>query len=934
MVVQEATVGRRARVGGPRSGIDGLQAALAAGWGLWLQPESVPGRARTVCRPPRGDGGFAVPWAELLSTLAGGAARSGGPVHPSVTAFAALTRTGLEVVADGRVGPVVSDTGYGAWRPGPLVDSEREVARQAALVLAAHGPSPLPYEQALRVAYAWWDELADHLVRTPGAPLLTVPGPFTGTPRYLDPASASWADGLGRDRAETLAPRLVIGPPGETGEEGALRLVVRVEPGAGGGRTAYLEIEEERSLRQTLRAAGAVCPALYDFAHRPEVATSRAKSHPGWEIDPDTALRLREESVVAALGELGMSVEWHPALEHALGARVVAGHGSAAPAHGGGLNLEALCDFRWQLTLDGDELTEEEMDRLAAAARPLARLRGYWVLVDDALRRRARQRPLPELPTGQALVAALSGTLTVDGDPVPCVPADGLAALLARLRAGGAPAPSPAGLTATLRDYQERALRWLTATTGLGLGALLADDMGLGKTITALALHLARRDQYPDAGPTLVVCPTSLVGNWAREAAAHAPDVPVVRHHGPERALPDGEFASDALVITTYGVLRQDLDLLAGRRWGLLLVDEAQTAKNPATGTARALRRLTPDVTVALTGTPVENSLTDLWALLDLVNPGLFGTQRAFERTFAAPIRQRPDHPAAGALRRLTAPFVLRRTKSDPAIAPELPDKLVDVRPVPLSREQAALYEAKTRDTLERVARARGSERSALVLNLITALRQICNHPAHYLGGLDGDEGAEDAEGYDPDAGALRSGKLAALDDLMTTISDRGEHALVFTSYAVMGRLLVRHLTARGHDPLHLDGQTPPDRREQLVAAFQSGAHRAFVITLKAGGTGLNLTRAAHVIHYDRPWNPAAEDQATDRAHRIGQREVVHVHLPVCENTVEDHVAALLDAKRDLAGVIAPGAAQAGTPTFGDLGDDELAALVRLGGLR
>ncbi|HEY6590992.1 MAG TPA: DEAD/DEAH box helicase, partial [Actinomycetota bacterium] len=453
-------------------------------------------------------------------------------------------------------------------------------------------------------------------------------------------------------------------------------------------------------------------------------------------------------------------------------------------------------------------------------------------------------------------------------------------------------------------------LSWLAGMCELGLGGCLADDMGLGKTVQVIALHLHRRPLQ--AGPTLVVCPTSLLGNWERELARFAPDVPVRRYHGGGRHLE--ELAVDEVVLVTYGVVRRDRAVLTEVGWGLVVADEAQHAKNPLSRTARELRAIPAPARVALTGTPVENRLTELWSILDWTTPGLLGPLERFRRSVAVRVERYRDADATERLARVVRPFLLRRRKSDPRVAPELPAKTETDRVVPLTAEQATLYEAVVRETLAEIAASEGIERRGLVLGLLTALKQICNHPAQYL----------------HEAAPLpgRSGKLTALDELLEVIVDEGEAALVFSQYVEMCRLIRAHLADRGVPTLFLHGRVPPRRREELVARFQDGGAPVFLLSLKAGGVGLNLTRATHVVHYDRWWNPAVEDQATDRAYRIGQDRPVQVHRLVTEGTLEDRIAALVASKRGLAEAVVG----AGEAWITELSDAELSELVSLQG--
>ena len=512
-----------------------------------------------------------------------------------------------------------------------------------------------------------------------------------------------------------------------------------------------------------------------------------------------------------------------------------------------------------------------------------------------------------------------------------------------RTAAAREPVEPPAELQATLRDYQRHGLTWLAELTGLGLGACLADDMGLGKTLTLISLHLHRAERARAAGqapaPTLVVCPTSLLGNWEAEIRRFAPGVPVRRFHGGTRSLaglpgvgggaeptllepeptPDGD---PGFVLTTYGTMRVDTTTkdrsseLGEVTWGLVVADEAQHVKNSRSTTARGLRSIGSGARVALTGTPVENDLTELWSILDWATPGLLGSRQAFRRVWAAPIEAGVDPAVTARFAELIGPFLLRRRKSDPGIAPELPPKTETDHPLTLTREQVVLYEAFVRDTMERIERADEHTRRGLVLSLLTGCKQICNHPAHFL-----KQGGARVAG--------RSEKIDLLDELLGTVLAEDGAALVFTQYVEMARLVARHLTVAGIPHQLLHGGTPVREREEMVRRFQSdGADRVpvFLLSLKAGGTGLNLTRADHVIHLDRWWNPAIEDQATDRAYRIGQTKPVQVHRMVTRGTIEERVGLLLKRKRSLADAVLG----RGEAALTELSDDELRDLVSL----
>jgi SNF2 family DNA or RNA helicase len=406
-----------------------------------------------------------------------------------------------------------------------------------------------------------------------------------------------------------------------------------------------------------------------------------------------------------------------------------------------------------------------------------------------------------------------------------------------------------------------------------------------------------------------VVCPASLLGNWEAEIRRFAPGVDVRRFHGAGRDLVEG----DGFVLTTYGTMRRDHDRLGAVGWDLVVADEAQHVKNARSSTSRALRTIGSRCRVALTGTPVENDLTELWAVLDWAVPGLLGSRNAFRKAWAAPIESGTEPAKAREFAQLVEPFLLRRRKTDPGIAPELPPKTETDQVVALTREQAVLYEALVRESMERIERADPEARRGLVLALLTGLKQICNHPAHYL------------RQANPRLRG-RSQKLDLLDELLGTILAEDGAVLVFSQYVAMARLLERHLAAAGIPTLFLHGGTPVREREAMVAAFQAGAAPVFLLSLKAGGTGLNLTRADHVVHFDRWWNPAVEDQATDRAHRIGQERPVQVHRLVTEGTVEQKIGELLTRKRGLAESVLG----RGETALTELSDDELRDLVTL----
>lgn len=607
--------------------------------------------------------------------------------------------------------------------------------------------------------------------------------------------------------------------------------------------------------------------------------------------------------------------------------------GAAKVQQTGGVSAnlgQAMVDIDWAIALGEERLTEAEVAMLAESKSQLVQLRGAWIRVDAshvarALEHLGKRRSHSSMTPAQLL--RLAAADRVSGDAIELVTdgpgedeedsrtsADGwLADLLAGLPDDRlTEADEPEGFVGQLRPYQRRAVGWLAFLARLGLGGCLADDMGLGKTPTTLAHLVGHRGDRP----SLVMCPLSVVHNWEAEAETFTPELRVLIAHGASRKRGDA-FADQLddvdLVITTYGTVSRDITTMAEHRWNIVVCDEAQAIKNHRTKAARAVRALDNRQLIALTGTPVENRLTELWAILDAANPGSLGGIGWFRDTFATPIETKGDERALSGMKRLTSPFVLRRTKADKSLVPDLPDKIEQVAWARLTDEQAGLYQAVLDDFLAKAAEAASAQkessqehspqensprdnsmqRRGLVLATLTRLKQICNHPAQFLA----------AGGEEPGKLSGRSGKLERFDELVTELLEAEQRALIFTQYREMGELLVAHL-AKAHEvrAKFLHGGVSRTGRDEMVTNFQSGDSAPLqVVSLKAGGTGLNLTSASRVIHFDRWWNPAVENQATDRAWRIGQRSTVFVHKLVCRGTLEERIDSLLQDKKSLA---------------------------------
>jgi superfamily II DNA or RNA helicase len=595
------------------------------------------------------------------------------------------------------------------------------------------------------------------------------------------------------------------------------------------------------------------------------------------------------------------------------------------------VGVRQLSNVRWTVLFDDLELDASDIARLAKEASPIVRVKGRWVHLDRADLTAAAaalaERAGISQMSGAEMIrhavglegSALGGAVKVEGT--------GWAAELLKGATSHPPAPidTPDGFAGQLRSYQAEAAGWLGFLDRAGLGGCLAMDMGLGKTPTLLA-HLLVDQGH---GPALVICPPAVLGNWSAEASRFTRRLKVAVHHGPRRAQGESIARMAALsdvVLTTYATAVRDIEVLSSIEWRRVVVDEAQVIKNHTSDTARELRRLSAHSRLALTGTPVENGLGDLWAILDWTNPGLVGARTAFienlSRTGAARADESPVPPAGGrpneesALRALNGLLIFRRTKNEPEIAAELPDKVDRLDHCSMTPEQIGLYQAVVNRLLEQGLEPDANQRKGQVLAAITALKQICDHPAAYLGEDD------DQDGLDG-----RSGKLSRLEEIVDEVFATGERILIFTHFARWGEKLAKHLTARtGVNVGCYHGGLSRTVRDDLVAEFQRGTGAgALVLSIKAGGSGLNLTSANHVVLYDRWWNPAVEDQARDRAWRIGQQNTVMCHRLICPGTVDERVEEIVAGKRRIAGMVLPARS-----TLGDLDAEQLRAALGL----
>jgi SNF2 family DNA or RNA helicase len=666
---------------------------------------------------------------------------------------------------------------------------------------------------------------------------------------------------------------------------------------------------------------------------------------------------LREIKPVLLEQGFGVSVpDWWDSPMARLGARLrlesdelppLASANASTSATGSQLGLGTLVRYRWEIALGDTTLSLNEFENLAGKRQPLVKVNGRWVEIRpedvQAAIKFIRENPGGEMPVGDALRLAYASDVRQTGIQIVGMDASGWLSALINSEAAGKVLQSlepPATFRGTLRPYQLRGLSWMYFMERLGFGLCLADDMGLGKTIQLLALLAHEREALkaeqeayaagsappameppssgdsaetlnPDAsppaapkaplpmGPTLLIVPMSVVGNWIHETARFCPHLRVLVHHGSTRLQGDHllkEILQSDMVVTTYALAHRDKDQLGLVRWRRVVLDEAQYIKNPAAKQAQAVRSLESERRIALTGTPVENRLSELWSIMDFLNPGYLGSAHGFRQRFGIAIERYKDRTRSEQLRGLVRPFVLRRLKTDPTVVADLPDKLESREYCHLTTEQASLYEGCVRRMLMEVDKADGIHRRGLVLSALIKLKQICNHPSQML---------KDFEvGSSTPPEPSRSGKCVRIMEMLDEVIAEGDNSLIFTQFRQMGHLLESMLRHRFEkDILFLHGGTPSKQREAMIQRFQKadGSSPILLLSLKAGGVGLNLTAATHVFHFDRWWNPAVENQATDRAYRIGQTRTVQVHKFVVRGTLEERIDQMIEQKIELA---------------------------------
>ncbi|GHO88787.1 DEAD/DEAH box helicase [Dictyobacter formicarum] len=575
--------------------------------------------------------------------------------------------------------------------------------------------------------------------------------------------------------------------------------------------------------------------------------------------------------------------------------------GSTSAAGGGHLSLKKVVDYSYELSIGGQVVSEEEWRQLVNAKSSLVQFRGQWMELD----REKMQQMLEfwQMHKNESAEISLMDMLKLGAEGVEDLEWEhdqNLQDMLSQLGDKNAIAPitDPVALQGTLREYQKRGVAWLYYLESLGLHPCLADDMGLGKTLQVIACLLKEREGAEAVGPTLIIAPTSVLGNWRKEIERFAPQLQVLVHQGGTRPKDKKAFLEmyqeQDVVLTSFALARLDEKLLQSIDWHRVVVDEAQNIKNPQAAQTRAILKLDAIHRLALTGTPVENRLRDLWSIFNFLNPGYLGKEAQFRKKFEIPIYKDNDAAQSTTLKKLVEPFILRRVKTDKRIINDLPDKIEQKMYCTLSAEQASLYEAVVKDVMEQLDDAEGIQRKGLILSTLLKLKQICNHPMQFL---------QDGSAFTTE----RSHKLQRLAEMVEEVIESGESALIFTQFTEIGAALERYLEHKKYyNTYYLHGATNVARREKMVTEFQDPATEPslFILSLRAGGVGLNLTKANHVFHFDRWWNPSVEDQATDRAFRIGQRKNVFVHKFIAMGTMEERIDTMIEDKKRLSSLV------------------------------
>ncbi len=571
-----------------------------------------------------------------------------------------------------------------------------------------------------------------------------------------------------------------------------------------------------------------------------------------------------------------------------------------SPTPYGFFRFSNLIDFNWQFSINDMKLTAEEFEKLSTLKVPFVQFRGKWLKLDQEELEKALDffreyynnltiNELLQLEAEEFVSRTTDFDLEIKGSFI-----DNIKRVIERSRIENI--DTPVNFRGLLRPYQKKGYSWLLYLKQFGLGACLADDMGLGKTIQVIAYLLHEWNNNPDATPTIIICPTSILGNWLREIQRFAPSLSTIIHHGPKRRQ-NNEFTDNTLnydiIITTYSLALRDFDFLSQIQWSNIVVDEAQNIKNPFAKQTRKIKKLKGDYRIALTGTPIENRLSELWSIMDFLNPGYLGSPKNFRENYINPIENNRNTQSVNELARIIQPLILRRLKTDPTIIEDLPEKVESKIYCSMTEEQCVLYEAVVKDMMKRVSGLQGIHRKGLILSALTKLKQICNHPAQFM---------HDANAQLKD----RSGKLNRLTEMLTEVIENNEKTLIFTQYSQLGEMLQKYLEKElKTEVLFLHGGTPQKQREEMIKQFQDTVAdegpKIFILSIKAGGVGLNLTAANHVFHFDRWWNPSVENQATDRAFRIGQEKNVFVHKFISVGTLEENIDKLIEQKKELA---------------------------------